>query len=172
MSAQAIRWAKENPEKHLEGIKKWQKKNPGKVRAYHTAWYSANKEKAKERLRLWRANNPDKKKEYDRNRRAHRYGSEGTHTPQQFLELCEIFGNVCVCCFERKALTEDHVIPLVKGGTDFIENIQPLCKECNSRKRVASTDYRLTFYTVLLTALCGQLQHKLKRLVSASSADN
>ena len=42
--------------------------------------------------------------------------------------------NRCAHCKESKPLTKDHILPLSAGGTDYIQNIQPLCRNCNSRK--------------------------------------
>jgi len=70
--------------------------------------------------------------------KARRYAKEkgalGNHTLQEWENLKKLHNFKCVKCGEIKKLTKDHIIPLSKGGSDFIENIQPLCKNCNSKK--------------------------------------
>jgi len=34
-----------------------------------------------------------------------------------------------------KALTVDHVVPLVRGGHSIRANMVPACKDCNNKKR-------------------------------------
>lgn len=79
----------------------------------------------------------------------HRYNvrlrlNGGSHTASQWLTLCERYGKRCLACNATGiVLTEDHVIPVSKGGTDDISNIQPLCRPCNARKgNRSATDYR------------------------------
>jgi 5-methylcytosine-specific restriction endonuclease McrA len=72
------------------------------------------------RLRLWRIKN-----------------NGGMHTLQQWLQMKKDYNNVCPCCLKKEpeiVLTVDHIIPISKGGTNDIENIQPLCRMCNLLK--------------------------------------
>ena len=71
-------------------------------------------------------------------RRAH----EGSYTENEWRRLCEYFDHRCVCCGLEKPLTRDHVIPVTKGGTSYIWNMQPLCGICNSAKGTKTIDYR------------------------------
>lgn len=46
-------------------------------------------------------------------------------------------GFACRSCGVQLDLSIDHIIPLAKGGTDEIENLQTLCLTCNVRKGVS-----------------------------------
>lgn len=40
----------------------------------------------------------------------------------------------CVACSSTDNLTIDHIMPVSKGGSDDLSNLQILCKSCNSKK--------------------------------------
>lgn len=44
-------------------------------------------------------------------------------------------------CQGRKYPTVDHIKPLKSGGTDTFDNVQLLCKRCNSMKGARPIDY-------------------------------
>jgi 5-methylcytosine-specific restriction endonuclease McrA len=76
--------------------------------------------------------------------RTARHAGRGSFTAQEFRELCERYGNKCLACGDTEAVLEaDHVVPLTRGGSDSINNIQPLCGSCNRKKFVNVIDYRL-----------------------------
>lgn len=71
-----------------------------------------------------------------RKRRAAQAGA-GSHqfTSADWLRLQRRHNFCCVYCGERRRLTMDHVVPLVRGGTHSIGNILPACLSCNCRKQ-------------------------------------
>ena len=77
-------------------------------------------------------------------------GIIGSHTWGEWLGLKKKYNYCCALCgisekeIQKKwahshftKLTEDHIISVVKKGTDYIKNIQPLCISCNAKKKDA-----------------------------------
>jgi 5-methylcytosine-specific restriction endonuclease McrA len=70
-------------------------------------------------------------------------GNVGKNNQQEWVDLCGVHGNICLCCKKKDVkLTLDHVLPLKLGGLNTINNAQPLCLSCNSRKGARHIDYR------------------------------
>lgn len=83
----------------------------------------------------WRHRNPEQAKLNARLRDYRRRNAPGRHSLKDWLWVKEMFGSACaMCCRTDLPLTEDHKIPISKGGTNYIDNIQPLCLSCNARK--------------------------------------
>lgn len=136
-----------------------------KVKAYNKRWRANNLEYALERDReysrgryatlseekkkshrmsvaKWAKTNPIKTRIKSHNRRVKLKGNGGTYTEEQWIALCNYYDNQCLSCKQVKPLTADHVLPVHLGGSNTIENIQPLCKTCNSKKGIKHIDYR------------------------------
>ena len=144
-NAYKMAWAKANPEMERARIKTWRKAHPEKTRMWSANYAKAHPETAK----AWAKTNPDKKRKHAHDRRARVLGAGGSFTVEQFKAL----GNVCLCCgLDSTELAElgrmlvpDHVMPISKGGSNGITNIQPLCQGkdgCNQHKGAKHTDYR------------------------------
>lgn len=144
LDAKAIRYQRD----HRGG---WYQRRLEKHRVLHSSQpkYSSDEERrAARRLkkRLWQQQNKPLVKAMQHRRRSARVNAPGSFSAQEWERLCAQYGNVCLCCKEAKPLHADHVVPLSRGGTNDIGNIQPLCKSCNSSKWARTIDYRLTFH--------------------------
>lgn len=124
-----------------QGVK-WNKENKDKIKEIRTKHYQKNKEYISNYIQSWLKENPGKRSEYRHKRRALIKNSEGNWSSVEWINLCRKYDNICLSCHEIKPLTVDHVIPLIKGGSNNIDNIQPLCKNCNSKKGVEIIDFR------------------------------
>lgn len=73
---------------------------------------------------------------------------KGRHSKKDWIEMKFFFNNTCCRCGGKSGLLnieKDHIIPIYKGGSDGLENIQPLCALCNSSKGSEIIDWRPIF---------------------------
>lgn len=130
-----------------ETTRLWRKNNPGyrskwsKNPEVSAAWYQRNKEHRAEYLRKWASNNRVNRNVSEARRRGLKKDA-GDFSLEEWVELCDTYGNVCLACGRDEPLTIDHVVPLSVGGSNTIDNLQPLCKSCNCKKSTKTIDYR------------------------------
>lgn len=123
-SAYSKKYYKEHREELVASQRERRKKNPS---------YTPN----------WKKENYQRVLEMNRNYRARRQNSVGVFTADEWNTLVDLCDHRCLGCgCKPKNLTADHVVPLSVGGKNFISNIQPLCRSCNSRKKATVLDYR------------------------------
>lgn len=153
--AYSRQYARDNKEWNTEHVKEWAKKNHEHVierakRYWHERVdkikYNARRSlKRRERYKtdpIFRAKRKKDGHHAAKIYKARMRGIEGTYSQKEWKELCDKYDNRCLCCGKKKPLTVDHVVPLSKGGSNSIDNIQCLCLECNCSKGTKTIDYR------------------------------
>jgi 5-methylcytosine-specific restriction endonuclease McrA len=121
---------------------KYYQENKKKILASQKKRYEENPEKAKDyKKSLYQKHKP----QFLHDRKIARYkrrSAKGSHTLQEWLGILISFGGRCLWCETKENIERDHVIPISQGGTNYIHNIQPLCKTCNRRKWNKILDFR------------------------------
>jgi len=143
----------DNRESEIARVLKWHNKKDREG----NSWYGRNREKALTRMVVYRLNNKEKilaadRKYWSKNkdkavakaavRRTRKIGGGGSFIAKEFNELCASYGYHCLCCNQVKKLEADHIKPVKYLGSSNIDNIQPLCRSCNSSKGAKHIDYR------------------------------
>ena len=100
-----------------------------------------NLEKLRKRAREYYRKHFARKRAEHRNAIAKRKRAKGRFTAREFLLVLKKHKYRCAYCkrqISRSSATIDHVVPLSRGGTNWITNIIPACLRCNQRKSFMS----------------------------------
>jgi len=156
------KWRLANKERNKENHRKWnmahRKQNNERAKKYR----EAHREQIIKYQRTRRRTNKDYYQQFESKRkklpqriaqrryhgacrRAIKIGADGFHTIGEWELLKKQYNYACPSCGRKEPnvkLSRDHIIPLSKRGSDYISNIQPLCKGCNSRKHTKSHKFQ------------------------------
>lgn len=129
------KWKAENPEKVKTRSNEYCAEHREERNAYKRTKYNENPQADWARRGEWVRNNPVKARE-QRRRRAHLVKNAGEIDVVAWNNKLKDLEYKCQHCGTTNRVEMDHKIPLFKGGTNHIDNLQPLCHPCNSRKGI------------------------------------
>jgi len=114
---------------------------------YFKEYSKENRELKAELHRKWREANPTWSRDYYKSNRTacigyvikHRERKRGAEvvdfTAEQWNSLVDSYDGRCAYCGEiADPITQDHLIPVSRGGNHTLTNIVPACQPCNSQK--------------------------------------
>ncbi len=123
MAAGARRRRAADPTRHRAEVSKYAKNNRPKRRAADKAWRDANRD-------YWRKYQAV----YSQNRRAKKAKNGGFYTIDDLENMLVRQKGKCAACLCKKKLEVDHIIAVVRGGSNDPSNLQLLCRQCNASK--------------------------------------
>ena len=125
-----------NPEKQCRTNPAYYAANREKELARSKAYQGANKQSVAAKQKEWKAANREAVNAIRNNRRAREMAAEGKYTKGDVERLLAVQKGKCAEC--RKGIKGgyhvDHIVPLIKGGTNWPNNLQLLCQRCNNKK--------------------------------------
>jgi 5-methylcytosine-specific restriction endonuclease McrA len=131
---------KRNKDRARDLMRRWRSRNRETDRSNKRDYYARNVERSKEAVAAYRRANPEILRVVRALRRAREIDAAGHYSLAEWLALLDRFDHRCGYCGAQGKLEPDHRIPLARGGSNWISNIIPACRSCNTRKRTATED--------------------------------
>ncbi len=132
----AARSEKKHRVKRNAAAKTKRRANPEPSRQSCREWYARNRAEEVQRVLAYQKANPGKVNAIANTRRARKVEAGGFYTPEDIVAILDRQDSICIGCPAdiRDCYNTDHVHPIARGGHNWPENLQLLCKTCNSQK--------------------------------------
>lgn len=146
-------YRQEHTEELRDYRKRYYEEHAEEAREYNQKYYQEHTEE----IGKYRESHRDHRRKYDRRhyatnkamyldrdirRRQRERMVEGKLTNEIITKLFTTYTE-CLLCKTEENLTIDHIVAITNGGTNYPDNLQILCRSCNSAKgNRHSTDYR------------------------------
>ena len=128
-------WKLCNPQKVKAGKRHYNHTHGQAISAYNSQYYLRHQRRLQVQHREYSRTHPLVHRACSRRRRAYLAAvpiNDLTHA--QWQAVLAHYNHKCVYCGATEDLTQDHIIPLSRGGPHTISNVAPACCSCNSRK--------------------------------------
>jgi hypothetical protein len=122
--------------------REYYKKNSDNIKSHVAKWYKNNKQHVLKYQKQHQENNKDYYRDIknicNHKRRAYKKQLPNSFNKNDWTTCKESFNHQCAYCGKHlKNLTQDHFIPISKGGEYTKNNIIPACGSCNYSKQDA-----------------------------------
>ena len=140
-----------NKEKILKSLREYRKKNKEKLKIKWKKYRQANHEiilkrererkkkpEVQTKIRAYKQSEAGRQsnKRYKHKRRMLEREAIATLTLKQWNACLSYFNNKCAYCgkLDENGLTQEHFVPVIKGGEYTVKNMIPACGSCNFSK--------------------------------------
>ncbi len=131
-----LEWREQNPERASKAGMRWHANNRQSANLQRRERRLLNLGREKATQKVYREKNQLSIRVANRNYKARKKQAEGSFTALEWQAKLELYKGRCHWCSKKIKGTPhaDHLIPITRGGSNYISNIVPSCSFCNVSK--------------------------------------